>query len=178
MQKLSEIYKYTDKTVMVIAAGPSAKADVMVRHDIAVGINHHSDYYLHCTDYNVFMDTPDRLHPTNPQEFIEMVNTPGKRVCPRSGFTDYEFDVPYPDRGFTAPLAVWFGLWITSGKVLLAGFDLWQSRDEQTHFYKHTPEATRHLGNLKFQLGIWEDFFNTIDKERLTALSGPLMTIL
>ena len=179
MRNILDIWKIYNFPICVVGGGPNAEEDIkrVPKGTRFIGVNHHCDYFLTETLFNVFTDIPLAGHVT---EFCHMATTiSGKRVCPIPDYSDWDIEaLNFKDFGFTAPLAIRLGTYITTRIVYLAGFDLWQSKETQTHFYKHEPDNKEHLGDLDHSLKVWGEVFEELPRWRLRVLSGPLKELI
>ncbi len=162
--------KYQGRPIAVLGGGPSLPADLrrIPAGTVLVAVNDHA--FHHCRpDYMVFCDRA----PVVDSLFAAQEEMTGRRLCIYPEWCDFELDVEIWYSGISASLATWFACWLTSGPVLLCGFDLYQTPGYYCHDGRRNEvDMAKPLEN---HLLPWQPVLsNCHHSERIRAVSGPL----
>ena len=168
---------HADRTVAVLGGGPSLPEDLerVPLDAVLISVNHHA-LRLVVPDYMVFMDKPSRVEEV---PFTEATRpTPlYYRVSPHSNYTDFGLcaEEKWWDGGFSSALGVWLACHLGTGKVLLAGMDLYQG--PAPYFYRTQAVPSCARSSVADHLRAWRPMGVHCHRPgRIEALSGPLRT--
>ncbi len=161
---------YRDRPVAVLGGGPSLPDDLRIipADSVLVAVNDHA--FHHCRpDYIVFCDRPT----VDKDLFAAQEGMIGRRLCLYPEWCDFDLDVEIWYSGISASLATWFACWLTSGLVLLCGFDLYQTPGYYCHDgRRNEADAAKPLEN---HLLPWRPARSRCrNGGRIRAVSGPL----
>lgn len=163
-----------DANIMVCGGGPSLPDDIKkIRGRVKyMAVNYHA-FKLVNPDWMIFMDEYERTRGEQRRmleeegDFIKVsyVNNP---------YTNYFTQYQSPQFNLSGHLAVWVANYITRGRIFMAGFDLYQGVNE--HFHNDEDDEVSSWGGPPIDKKVenWHKALDTVDRDRITFLSGPL----
>ena len=174
--KMSELQDlFPNRPAAVLGGGPSLPGDMerLPAGCLLIAVNEHASQICK-PDFVVFSDNP-RMHP----ELLEVVENAGGpvRVSENQEFSDVHIDMPIWTGNYSSCFAAWFGLHLGCNPVLLCGIDCYQR--PQPYFHPWDKPVPAMNFDLAFHLRPWveEGVHKLPHKERLKAMSGPLMGV-
>jgi len=174
MIKMSRLLdRYFGKPAAVLGGGPSLPEDMkrLPEKCIFIAVNYHA-LHLCKPHFIVYNDQPE----SDPLLFEAIQKTKAIKVSPDPS-SDIKFDIPVWTGFYSSNTAAWFALWLGCDPVILCGMDCYQGEVKYFHPYKNDVPVFYYP--LEHHLRPWiEEGKNLLPhKERLKAMSGPLVNI-
>lgn len=178
--RISELEGFcAGRAAAVMGGGPSLPDDLahLPAGCFFISVNGHS-LELARADAIVFCDNPhrkSRLSSVLLRNRIESFKEP--KISPIDEHSDYKFDVPYWDGGFSSTVATWLACFMGADPVLLCGMDCYQG--EKKYFFDYKDIKIEHpCWNYPLQnhLDAWRPALEKCKNSQvIKAVSGPLV---